>query len=203
MVSYAIEAAKASGLFDRILVSTDDAEIKNVSEEWGAEAPFQRPPHLSDDNSPTAPVVAHALRHCLDRGLAVSEVCCLYPCVPFIRVDDLHAALGICGKGGALFSFPVAEYPSPIQRALRMDADGRTLPFQPQYEYTRTQDLEPAYHDAGQFYWGGADAWLESTHIHSNGKGLVIPAWRAVDIDTPEDWERAERMWLVIHGDKN
>ena len=199
MISFAIEAARESRLFDRILVSTDDGDILRIAEQWGAVTPFLRPAELSDDHTPTAPVVAHAVRECEAGGIHVDEVCCIYPCVPFLQVEDLAAGLQKLHDSGASFSFPVAEYPSAIQRALRLDRDGRTSPFHPEFEAVRTQDLEPAYYDAGQFYWGRRDAWLTEANIHSNGSGFVIPSWRVVDIDTPEDWDRAEKLWRTLH----
>jgi pseudaminic acid cytidylyltransferase len=96
------------------------------------------------------------------------------------------------------YCFPVTEFPTPIQRALRRLEDGTMQPFQPQFETARTQDLEPAYHDAGQFYWGRVDAWLQNKAILSGGIGLAIPNWRVVDIDTPEDWIRAEMLYKAI-----
>ena len=102
------------------------------------------------------------------------------------------AALALLRETGADYCFPVTEFPSAIQRALRRSVDGRMSPFHLGFELTRTQDLEPAYHDAGQFYWGARNAWLGNPKIHSSGVGHLIPNWRVVDIDTPEDWQRAE-----------
>jgi CMP-N-acetylneuraminic acid synthetase len=109
-----------------------------------------------------------------------------------IEISDLRKALGLIIKEKADYSFPIAEYPSSIQRALRMTSSGKLEPFCPQYEKTRTQDLEAAYHDAGQFYWGTREAWLSNDNIHSSGVGILIPSWRVADIDTTSDWERAE-----------
>jgi len=110
----------------------------------------------------------------------------------------LKAALVLLMAGGADYCFPVTRFPSAIQRALRRLDDGKMQPFFPQFETTGTQDLEPAYHDAGQFYWGKAEAWLRNTRIHSDGIGCVIPNWRVVDIDTPEDWRRAEVLFKSL-----
>jgi N-acylneuraminate cytidylyltransferase len=92
----------------------------------------------------------------------------------------------------------VAEFPSAIQRALKRNSDGVMQPFYPEFELTRSQDLEPAYYDAGQFYWGKKEAWLNNPKIHSSAAGYAIPSWRVVDIDTPADWDRAERLALAI-----
>jgi pseudaminic acid cytidylyltransferase len=201
MIEVAIAAAQASGLFDRLLVSTDDDEIMAVATAAGAEAPFRRPAELSGDHVATVPVIAHAIQETARLGWpAADPVCCLYPCTPFLRTEDLVASLDLI-EAGADYAFPVAPFPSPPQRALAREADGRVRPLDARYAATRTQDLEPAYHDAGQFYWGRRQAWLDGLNIHEHGRAIVIPAWRAVDIDTFEDWERAERLHrLGDHG---
>lgn len=203
MIVYAIDAARRSGVFDRIVVSTDDDEIAAVARAAGAELPFVRPAELADDHTPTVPVVAHAIEACRALGWQAEQVCCIYPGVPFIRPDDIAQALTLLNQGGACYVFPVTPFPSPIQRALRRQPDGTTQPFYPEHVNTRTQDLEPAYHDAGQFYWGTRQTWLDGLNIHANSKTLVLPEWRVVDIDTPADWERAEAMaraWAVQDG---
>jgi pseudaminic acid cytidylyltransferase len=194
MIGYAIEAARASGVFDRIVVSTDDAEIGDIAEACGAEVPFVRPQDLADDHTPTVPVIAHAIQACDVLGWHATEVCCIYPAVPLIEPGDLVRALRDLEAGGAPYVFPVAPFPSAIQRALRRLPDGVAQPFFPQYVGTRTQDLEPAYYDAGQFYWGRRSAWLDGLNLHANGATIVLPEERVVDIDTPSDWERAEAM---------
>jgi pseudaminic acid cytidylyltransferase len=198
MIAYAIETARESSLFDRIIVSSDNEEIMRIARHLGADTPFRRPAELSDDHAPTAPVVAHAVRECEGDGFPVDDVCCIYPCVPFLQVSDLSAGLTMLHESRASFCFPIAEFPSAIQRALRLGKNGRVSSFQSVFEVTRTQDLEPAYYDAGQFYWGTRDAWLHETRVHLNGAGLIIPSWRVVDIDTPMDWTRAEKLWHVL-----
>lgn len=198
MIAHAITAALESGLFDHVVVSTDDEEIADIARQWGAEVPFMRPPDLADDHTPTVPVIAHAVRACQELGWQFDHVCCIYPGVPFIRVGDLKQAFALLASSKAAYCYPVAEFPSAIQRALRHLPDGRVQPFQPQYEWTRTQDLEPAFYDAGQFYWGKVESWLGGLGLQSHGSGLVIPQWRVVDIDTPEDWRRAEILFNTV-----
>lgn len=195
MIVHAIAAALDSRLFEHVVVTTDDPEIADTARRAGAEIPFVRPAELADDHTPTVPVVAHAIEALEQIGWPVATVCCIYPGVPFIQVADLAAALDLLRNSGADYAFPVAEFQAAIQRALRRTPEGRMSPFHPEFELMRTQDLEPAYHDAGQFYWGSRDAWLSNPRIHSNAAGLVIPNWRVVDIDTPEDWERAEILY--------
>jgi pseudaminic acid cytidylyltransferase len=199
MIAYAIEAAKACGLFSHVIVSTDDAEISAIAQKYGAETPFTRPLELANDHTPTVPVIAHAVSECAKIGWDVDYACCIYPGVPFIHHPDLAAALSLLQQSTADYAFPVCEFPSAIQRALLRDSAGKMAPFNPQYELTRTQDLEKAYHDAGQFYWGSAGAWLNNPRIHSSGVGLIIPHWRVVDIDTPDDWQRAELIHRALH----
>jgi pseudaminic acid cytidylyltransferase len=198
MIAYAIRAAKNSGLFDHVLVSTDDAEITTIANEWGAETPFARPAELANDFTATVPVVAHAIQACEALGWSFDNVCCIYPGVPLIEVEDLQGAFEQLEAGSADYCFPVTEFPSAIQRALKKNSDGVMQPFYPEFELARSQDLESAYYDAGQFYWGKKKAWLSNPRIHSNGAGYVIPSWRVVDIDTPEDWDRAELLAMAI-----
>lgn len=197
MIAHAIHTAFESGLFDQVLVSTDDAEIAAIAESMGASVPFLRPAQLADDHTPTVPVVAHAIQACLDAHWPVTQACCIYPGVPFMLAEDLKAALTLLEEG-AIYAFPVTPFSSPVQRALQRDGTFSTKPFFPEYAATRTQDLAPAYHDAGQFYWGLTKAWLDGLNIHLHGRTIVLPNWRVVDIDTPEDWERAELMHLAL-----
>lgn len=195
MIAYAIDAARACGLFDHVVVSTDDDEIAGVARSLGAEVPFMRSAELSDDHAGTVPVIAAAIRACAALGWNADQVCCIYPGVPLLQADDLVQALALLDQ--ADYAFAVASFPAAVQRAMRRDAVGAMSPMYPENVRTRTQDLEPAYYDAGQFYWGTAAAWLSGQSPHVNGRGLVIPGWRAVDIDTPDDWIRAELAYAA------
>jgi pseudaminic acid cytidylyltransferase len=198
MIAHAISAARQTGLFEHVVVSTDDEEVTRIAREWGAEIPFTRPAELADDYTPTVPVIAHAIESCQALGWNIDYACCIYPCVPFIQTTDIKRALEMLQISQAAYSFPVAEFTSAVQRALRRLPDGRMQPLYPELELIRTQDLEPAYHDVGQFYWGKVDAWLTNDKIHRSGVGLPIPNWRAVDIDTPDDWERAILFYKIL-----
>ena len=195
MIEYAIEAARAAQLFEHIVVSTDDEEIAQVAQAAGAEVPFRRPESLADDHTPTVPVVADAIERCMALGWRYDAVCCIYPAVPMLRAADLVAAWELLQVAATDYVFPVVQYASPIQRALRRDPQGVTRPYYPEYASTRTQDLEPAYHDAGQFYWGRTAAWRAGLGIHEHASTIVLPEWCAVDIDTPADWQRAEALF--------
>ena len=200
MITYAINAANESGIFEHVVVSTDDEKISKIARLCGAETPFVRPAELANDYTATVPVIAHAIEACRTLGWKFDQVCCIYPGVPFIQINDLNDALVQMNNSEADYCFPVTEYPSAIQRALKLLNNGKTQPFYPQYELTRTQDLEPACYDAGQFYWGKVEAWLTNPNIHSNGLGYTIPNWRVIDIDTPEDWQRAELIYRAFNG---
>lgn len=195
MIAYAIDAAKNTGLFEHIIVTTDDAEIAEIANSCGAEIPFMRPAELSDDFTPTVPVIAHATKACIDLGWTVKQVCCIYPGVPLLMAREIHTGYELLQQMESGYAFPVTAFPSAIQRAFRRTDDGSVEPFYPAYASTRTQDLEQAYFDVGQFYWGHTNAWLESLNIHLNGRTFVIPEWKVVDIDTPSDWERAELLY--------
>ena len=195
MITWAIETARASKLFEHVVVSTDDEEIARIAEAHGAQIPFVRPNDLADDHTPTVPVIAHAIGCCLKLGWIFDHVCCIYPGSPFLQVPDLVAAARLAAARGADFVYPVAEYAHPVQRAMRQLPDGSMQFLQPQFELARTQGLEKSFHDAGQFYWGRASAWLEGRRMHTAGLGMPIPNWRVVDIDSEDDWIRAELMF--------
>lgn len=195
MIAWSIEAALESGCFDRIIVSTDDEEIAEVARQYGAEVPFMRPLALSDDHTGTIPVIRHAIETINSQGRAVEQACCLYATAPFIQAEDLRRGLEILQGSGGDYAFSVTSYAFPIQRAIRLTPEGRVEMFNPEHFSTRSQDLEEAYHDAGQFYWGRADAWLQGKMIFSpTSLPVMLPRHRVQDIDTPEDWVRAE--WL-------
>lgn len=202
MIAWSIDAALHSGCFDRVVVSTDDAEIADVARAEGADVPFMRPAALSDDHTGTIPVVAHAVQWQVDAGDPPSEVCCLYATAPFVRPADLQRGLDLLQSAGAHYAFSVTSYAFPIQRAIRIDGQGRVSMFDAAQFNTRSQDLEEAYHDAGQFYWGRAAAWLQGLRIFSpDAVAVHLPRHRVQDIDTPEDWARAEWLWRAMCAD--
>ena len=199
IIAYSIGTAIESALFDRIIVSTDDDEIADAATTFGAEVPFRRPADLSDDMATTIAVVQHTLNWTNDAGLDVSYVCCIYPTAPFMQAGDLRRALDKVQEDGVDYCFPVTEFTSPVQRAIRIRSDRRLDMFDPAQFHVRSQDLEPAYHDAGQFYWGRSRAFLAGHPLFSpRAVALRIPAWRVQDIDTTDDWERAELLYDVL-----
>lgn len=204
MITWSIEAALQSGCFDQIVVSTDDAEIAEVARQCGAQVPFMRPVELSDDHTGTTAVIAHAINWFAAQGQTPAQVCCLYATAPFVSIDDLRRGLAVLTETGSDYAFSVTSYAFPIQRAIRINETGRVEMFNSGHFNTRSQDLEEAYHDAGQFYWGRADAWLQGRMIFSPAAApVMLPRHRVQDIDTPEDWTRAEWMFKALQAQTN
>lgn len=203
MIAWSIETAKSSGLFERIIVSTDDVEIAEVARKWGAEVPFMRPAELSNDYAATTEVIAHATQWVLDQGLDVEAVCCVYATAPFVLTDDLKRGWDALNSGCWDYAFTVTDFAAPIFRSFKQTAEGGVEMFFPEHFATRSQDLPTALHDAGQFYWGRPAAWLTGKRIFDrHSVPVIIPRWRVQDIDTPDDWERAEILAPVIMGHK-
>lgn len=201
MIAWSIKAAHQSQCFDRIIVSTDDAEIAQVAQIHGAEVPFVRPTELSDDHIGTIPVIAHAIDWQNHNGTVATQVCCIYATAPFVQVSDLQRGLDILNSTDAEYAFSVTSYAFPIQRAVRITVDHRIEMFQPEHFATRSQDLPEAWHDAGQFYWGKAQAWLKGKPLFSHDAAPVpLPRHRVQDIDTLEDWTRAEWLFKAMQA---
>lgn len=199
MIAWSIEAARKSNCFVHVLVSTDDEEIAKIAREWGAEVPFLRPAELSNDYTPTTPVIAHATQWANCNLGSTENVCCLYATAPFVQAEDLKKGLKTLHESEAEFAFSVTSFTYPIQRAIYITVEGRVEMFQPEHFNTRSQDLKEAWHDAGQFYWGKADAWLAGKTIFSNDSAPVkLNRYRVQDIDTHEDWKRAELLFRTV-----
>ena len=203
MIAWAIDAARTSALFDHIIVSTDDAEIAETARNLGADVPFMRPPELADDHAGTIPVMAHATQWAQAQGWPLEAVCCIYPTAAMISPDDLAEGLRLLNEGSRDFVFTATDYASPIFRAFRQTEDGGVEMVFPEHFGTRSQDLPRALHDAAQFYWGRPEAWLTATTLFGpRSAALLIPRWRVQDIDTPEDWVRAEALFRSLGGAK-
>lgn len=200
MLAWSIEAAHSSGCFDRIIVSTDDAEIAAIAQQYGAEVPFTRSPELSDDHAGVTAVIAHAIGWMNANGPQPVELaCCIYATAPFISAIDLRRGLNTLVQENCDYALAVTSFPFPIQRAIRLTENGRIVMFRPEHFTTRSQDLEEAWHDAGQFCWGKASAWLTNMPVFSQRAApVVLPRHRVQDIDTPEDWQRAELMFQLL-----
>lgn len=199
IIGYSIEAAINSGCFDKVIVSTDDDEISEIAESFGAEVPFVRPTKLSDNFAGTIPVIKHAIEWLDEHTESPLEVCCLYATAPFVQSDTIKKAYFQWNESQADYCFSVTSFPFPIQRAIKVSQDSRIEMFYPEYLEFRSQDLEESYHDAGQFYWGKAEAFKQQKPIFSeDATPFILPRHLVQDIDTNEDWIRAEIMYKVL-----
>lgn len=199
IIGYSIEAALQSGLFDRVIVSTDDSEIAEVARSFGAEIPFLRPARLADDHAGTNAVVKHCLAWLQENGEPADYACCIYATAPFVRVEYLEQGYQRLVETGKSYAFSVTSFPFPIQRALRINQEGFVEALYPEMIPARSQDLEEAYHDAGQFYWGRAAAFMNDVVTFSaESVPVVLPRHLVQDIDTMEDWRRAELMYAAL-----
>ena len=203
IVAYSIEAALASNCFDKVIVSTDDKEIALVANKYGAETPFVRPNELSDDYTGTNDVVKHCIQWFQDQGESISNVCCIYATAPFIQAEYLKKGYEKLINSKKSFVFSVTSFPFPIQRAIRVNVNDEVEAIWPENISKRSQDLEEAYHDAGQFYWGHREAFLNDEVVFSTvSSPVILPRHLVQDIDTMEDWYRAELMYQSLQLDK-
>lgn len=201
IIAWSIEAALESGLFARVLVSTDTDAIAAVAVRHGAGV-LPRPAALADDMTPLAPVLLQALETLAASGEAADYLCCILATAPFVRAADLRAAHALLVRERAAAVISVTTFPYPPQRALTLTPAGRLAMLWPEYELTRSNDLPEACHDAGQFYWLDAAKFLAEKCIFSaDATPYVLPRDRVQDIDTEEDWRRAERLAAVLARD--
>ena len=199
IIAYSIEAALASSCIDQVIVSTDDQEISEVSKEYGAQVPFIRPEKLSTDYITTNPVISHAVEWMEAHGNPIDAVCCLYATAPFVQTYAISDAYENFNNLKADFCFSVTSFPFPIQRAVKIEKDNKVGMFYPEHLNTRSQDLQEAYHDAGQFYWGTKLAFNSDASILSEIViPYILPRYLVQDIDTLEDWKRAEIMYKAM-----
>lgn len=204
MIARSIEAALESGVFNAVVVSTDDEEIASVAETYGAQVPFRRPAELSTDHASTMPVIAHAIGWWEENRAPIEFACCIYATAPFLCSEFLREGFQILKeKSDAEFAFSVTSYAFPIFRAVRLGDDDHVEMFWPENEMKRSQDLPEAWHDAGQFYWGRKDAFLSKQGFFTpKSLAVRLPRHLVQDIDTHEDWERAEKMYLAANKTK-
>jgi len=196
IIAYSIDAAKKSGLFEHVFVSTDSEEIANIAREYGAEVPFIRPDHLANDYTGTDAVVLHALSWLKEKECRVDYVCCIYATAPFILPDYIQHGYLELKNANALTALSVTTFPYCIFRSLKMTIDNRVEMIWPDNFPKRSQDFPEAYHDAGQFYWADAGRYLEGKSFFSEDTlPIVLPRHCVQDIDTEEDWVRAEIMF--------
>ena len=199
IIAYSIEAALESNCFDQVIVSTDDNEIAEVARTYGAKVPFIRPAKLSNDYAGTIPVIKHTIEWLEGHNNTIDNVCCLYATAPFIQSQTISKAFQQLLESKADYCFSVTSFSFPIQRSIRITQDDKVSMFYPDNFNVRSQDLEEAYHDAGQFYWGKAQAFKDELPIFSEAASpYILPRYLVQDIDTTEDWIRAEAMYRVL-----
>ena len=201
IIAYSIKLALRTKLFDRVIVSTDDQEIADVATACGAEVPFLRPSALADNFTGTSSVVKHAIQWLNVNGPEVEYACCIYATAPFLQISYLQEGYERLRQSNRMFAFSVTSFSFPVQRAIRITSNGGVEPMFPESIMKRSQDLEEAYHDAGQFYWGRAEAFLKEVATFSLASiPVIVPRYLAQDIDTLEDWEQAEIMFQMLHA---
>lgn len=201
IIAYSIQAALQSELFDEVMVSTDDKEIAEIGKQYGAKVPFMRSEKNADDYAGTAEVLLEVIRSYEDQGKIFDTGCCLYPTAPFVTAQKLIDSFASFQEGGYDTLFPVVAFSYPIQRALKVDSEGRVKMFHPENLKKRSQDLETAYHDAGQFYWFKINALKAFSSLWTDNSGVVKYSEIEVqDIDHDTDWRIAEMKYQIIHA---
>lgn len=199
VIGYSIEAALCAEIFDQVIVSTDSEKIAETAKECGAAVPFIRPAELSDDHTPTAPVIEHALKWFIANGKPVSYACCIYATAPFVKPSYIQEGYNRITSKNLSSVFSVTSFPFPVFRALKITGNGSLEMIWPEYEMARSNDLIECYHDAGQFYWLNCDRFLKTLKIYGeDAEPVILPRYRVQDIDTPEDWKTAEHMYQAL-----
>ena len=201
IITWSIEAALNCTSFGRVIVSTDDDEIAEISTQYGAEVPFKRSKSLSDDYTSTIPVIKNAIEWLEMNNEKVDSICCLYPTAPFIEESYIEQGLKKLIEHNASYSISVTSFPYPIQRAIKFTKNERLKMFFPENINKRSQDLVKSFHDAGQFYWGKRSAWMKGERIlDQNTVPVYIPRYKVQDIDNEEDWIQAERIFNKLRS---
>ena len=196
IIAYSIQTAIKSGVFDEVMVSTDDDEIAEIAKKYGAVIPFKRNPETSNDTATTTDVIIEVLNKYKKLGINYDYACCIYPTAPFITVNSLKIGLDKMLEDKTEVAIPVVKYSYPIQRALEVDSDGKLSMIYPEHSRSRSQDLTPCYHDAGQFYWFKTSAIKKDMELlKMKASPIIIPETQVQDIDTEEDWVIAEMKY--------
>jgi N-acylneuraminate cytidylyltransferase len=199
IINYSIKAALESGCFDEVMVSTDDQEIAAIAKAASAKVPFMRSAETSSDTATTVAVLIEVINKYKELGQKFDAVCCIYPTAPFITPAKLQIALKLLNESGASCVLPVVRFNYPIQRSLKI-VDGRAKMFWPENYNVRSQDLESAYHDCGQFYFLTADSLLKEQLLFPEFTyPLEIPETEMQDIDNETDWQLAEFKYKFLH----
>lgn len=201
MLAYAIDAAKSSGLFETVMVSTEDDEIARIAKQYGAEVPFMRSERTASDYAITFDVLEEVIQEYKNRGKVYDELCCIYPCVPFLTAETLCKAYKLM-KEGIDAIMPVSKYPVPVEWSFRFDNEtGLLTADNPEATLIRSQDLIPRYYDVGMFYFLKTEAMLKYKTINPPKMlGYVVDENECQDIDTEEDWKSAEIKYQILRS---
>ena len=200
MLAYAVEAALKSELFDEVMVSTDDNEIAEIAKKYGANVPFMRSEATANDFATTRDVLVEVVEEYKKRGKVFDNVACIYPCVPFLTAEILKEAYDKFSASGADILLPAVRYSHPIQRAWRINEKGLAEFREPQYALSRTQDLEPMYHDVGMFYFF-KDIYFHEVDLDQLKTSIFEMDESVIqDIDTADDWAMAELKYKIMRG---
>jgi pseudaminic acid cytidylyltransferase len=199
IIAYSIEAALKADIFEQVIISTDSEEIAEVAKKYGAKVPFIRPASISDDDTPTASVISHAIEWYSENEQTPDSICCIYATAPFLQTEYLKKGYNLLQQTDCTSSFSATTYAFPIARSLMLDRAGYVKMVSPEYEWTRSQDLPERYHDAGQFYWLDVQTFIQDPRLYSDKSiPVIIPRYLVQDIDTEEDWIQAEKMFLAL-----
>ena len=198
LIAYSIEVALKSNLFDRVIVTTDDEEIASIAKKYGADVPFLRPKELADDFTGTQDVINHTLDFLKKNSEVYDYVCTIYATAPLLQKEYLIEGLEKLKESDAINAFSATSMPFPIQRTFKLNSDGRCEMFTPEHYMTRSQDLEEAYQDAGQFYWRALKCVSKEIMFGKESIPVILPRHLVQDIDTLEDWKRVEIMYEII-----
>ena len=204
VIAYSIEIAISCKLFSRVIVSTDDDEIKDVALKYGAEVPFIRPKNIADDFTGTHEVIGHAVEYLEDTGETMDYVCCIYPTAPLIQKDDLIKGFKLIQTNKWNSVMAATNFSYPIFRSFENLPNGGLKMIFPEHYNSRSQDLTDVYHDAGLFYWAKPKIWKKKPQGYNEKNSIVkLPNYRIQDIDTPDDWKKAEILYEIINSKKN
>ena len=202
LIAYSIQTALESNLFEKVIVTTDDEEISNIAKEYGAVVPFLRPKELANDFTATQPVIDNVLEYLKDSGEEYEYYCTIYATAPLLQSKYLIEGLEKLKNSDAINAFSATSMPFPIQRTFKIDNNERCEMFFPEHYMSRSQDLEEAYQDAGQFYWTKLNEKSDEIMFGKDSIAIVLPRHLVQDIDTLEDWQRAEIMYRVLEEQK-
>ena len=202
IIELTLKILKKSKIFNLIILSSDSPRICKLGKKIGFDLVLLRNKNLANDTTDTKSVIKQVITE-ISKNVKVKNVCCVYPCNPFLKINDLKNCLKILKKNNSKFIFPVTNYSHPIDRAFRLNKSNEIKFLKKENANKNTQTFQESFHDAGQFYWGKKNTWLKNIFLHTNGIGYKIPNFRVVDIDNLNDWKKAEIVYKGLKKSKN